>query len=199
MSTSRFISLAIPVGILIALLWSARLRDGWWRVVVRVALAVYLAVLVGLVFFPLPLPPWPVPLLVPVVALGPWPAPWANLTPFATIGPSLRLGPDWPQFWILLGNVAAFVPLGVFIGLAWPERRSWRRAFAICLAATVSIELVQLGLSLLIGFPWRVADVDDVIVNVFGGLLGFGGYVVGDLAGRALLPPRLVFWGGRGS
>jgi glycopeptide antibiotics resistance protein len=196
MSTTRFILLALPVGLLIAGLWSRRLRDGWWRVLVRGALAVYLAVLVGLVFFPLPLPPWHVP--DAYAQLDPWPVGWVNLVPFTTIGPALGLGPDWPQFWILLGNVAAFAPLGVFIGFVWPERRSWRRAFVICLAATLAIELVQLGLSLLMGYPYRVADIDDVIVNVFGGLLGFAGFVLGDLAGRAVLPAQFVFWGGRG-
>lgn len=193
MSSSRFILLAIPVGVLIALLWSWRARGGWWRVVVRVALAVYLAVLVGLVFFPLPLPGSHVSELY--AQLDPWPVGWVNLMPFDTIWQSIRLGPDWPQFWILLGNVAAFVPLGVFIGCVWPERRSWRRAFAICLAATLSIELVQLGVSLLLNYPYRVADIDDVIVNLFGGLLGFAGFVLGDRAGRAILPARFVFWG----
>jgi len=192
MSSSRFIVLAIPVGVLIALLWSGRARDGSWRVVVRVALAVYLAVLVGLVFFPLPSPESHLSELY--AQIDPWPVGWVNLMPFDTILQSIRLGPDWPQFWILLGNVAAFVPLGVFVGCFWPERASWRRAFAICLAATVSIELVQLGVSLLLGYPYRVADIDDVIVNVFGGLLGFGGFVLGDRAGRALLPARYVFW-----
>ena len=192
MSSSRFILLAIPIGALIALLWSRRARDGWWRVVVRVALAVYLAVLAGLVFFPLPLPSSHLSDLY--AQLDPWPVGWVNLMPFDTILPALQLGPDWPQFWILLGNVAAFVPPGVFIGFGWPERRSWRRAFTICLAATVSIELVQLGVSLLLGYPYRVADIDDVIVNVFGGLLGFAAFVVADLAGRAILPARLVFW-----
>jgi glycopeptide antibiotics resistance protein len=192
MSSSRFILLAMPIGVLIALLWSGRARDRWWRVVVRVALAVYLAVLLGLVFFPLPSPSAQVSELY--AQLAPWPTGWVNLMPFDTIWPALQLGPDWPQFWILLGNVAAFVPLGVFIGCVWPERRSWRRAFLICLAATVSIELVQLGVSLLLGYPYRVADIDDVIVNVFGGLLGFAAFVVADLAGRAILPARLVFW-----
>ncbi|HLY14327.1 MAG TPA: VanZ family protein [Candidatus Limnocylindrales bacterium] len=196
MSTSRFILLAVPLGMVIALLWSWRVRDGWWRVVVRVALAVYLAVLVGLVFFPLPLTSSPGLSLGPAPGPVPWPAPWANLTPWATIGVALRLGPDWPEFWILLGNVAAFVPLGVFIGLVRPAGRSWRRAFLICLVATVAIELVQLGVSLKLGYPYRVADIDDVIVNVFGGLLGFAAFVVANRVGRAILPARFVFWAG---
>jgi glycopeptide antibiotics resistance protein len=196
-STSGFILLGAPIGIVVALLRSWRMSDGWWRLLVRVALAVYAAVLIGLVFFPLPLPPWHVPEFDQGPGLGPWPLPWANLTPFATIGPAIRLGADWPQFWTLLGNVAAFVPLGVFVGLTWPDRRAWRRAFVLGLAATVAIESTQLGLSLLMGYPYRYADVDDVIANAAGALLGYGVFVVANLAGRAILPARLVFWSGR--
>ena len=197
-STSGFVVLGAPVGIVIALLRSWRRRDGWWRLVVRLAIAVYAAVLIGLVFFPLPLPPWHVPPFDQGPAFEPWPLPWANLTPFATIGSAIGLGPDWPQFWTLLGNIAAFVPLGVFVGLTWPDRRSWRRAFLLGLAATVAIELTQLGVSLLMGYPYRYADIDDVIANVGGALLGFGGFMTGDRAGRAFLPPRYVFWRPKG-
>jgi len=196
-STHGFILLGVPTGVVIAVLRSWRMRDGRWHLLVRAALAIYAAVLIGLVFFPLPLPPWHVPEFDQGPGLGPWPLPWANLTPFATIGPALRLGPDWPQFWTLLGNIAAFVPLGVFVGLGWPDRRSWRRAFGLGLAATVAIEVTQLGLSLMIGYPYRNADIDDVIVNVAGALLGYGGFLLVNLAGQAILPRRLVFWSGR--
>lgn len=195
-STSGFILLGVPTGVVLALLRSWRMRDGWWHLLVRLALGTYAAVLIGLVFFPLPLPPWHVPEFDLGPGLGPWPLPWANLTPFATIGPALGLGPDWPQFWTLLGNIAAFVPLGVIVGLGWPDRHSWRRAFSLGLAATVAIESLQLGLSLLMGYPYRNADIDDVIVNVAGALLGFGGFLLVDRAGQAILPRRLVFWSG---
>lgn len=196
-STSGFILLGAPTGALIAALRNWRMRDGWWRLVVRTTLAIYAAVLIGLVFFPLPLPPWHVPAFDQGPGLGPWPLPWANLTPFATIGPAIGLGPDWPQYWTLLGNIAAFVPLGVFVGLAGPDRGSWRRAFGLGLAATVAIESSQLGLSLLMGYPYRNADIDDVIVNLAGTLLGYGGLRLANLAGQAILPRRLVFWSGR--
>jgi glycopeptide antibiotics resistance protein len=196
-STSGFILLGAPTGIVIALLRSWLKRDGWWHLLVRVALAVYAAVLIGLVFFPLPLPPWIVPGFDLGPTLGPWPLPWANLTPLATIGQAIRLGPDWPQFWTLLGNIAAFVPLGVFVGLTRPERSSWRRAFVLGLVATVAIEATQLGLSLLMGYPYRYADIDDVIANAAGALLGYGLFVVANGAGRSILPPRLVFWADR--
>ena len=41
---------------------------------------------------------------------------------------------------------------------------------------SVIVALITLGLSLLIGAPYRVADVDDVIINVLGVALGYGLY-----------------------
>ena len=193
-STSGFIILALPIALLCAVARSRRRRDGWWRMIGRLALATYGVVLIGLVLFPLPLPPWSIPGYDSGLVLGPWPFPWANLVPFDTIGQALQLGSDWPQFWLLMGNIAAFIPLGVFIGALRPGGHSWRRAFVTGLAISVVIELSQLCLSLLMGFPYRVADVDDVIANVAGTLLGYGAFRIADVAARAILPDRLVFW-----
>ena len=33
--------------------------------------------------------------------------------------------------------------------------------------------MAQLGWDLLIGMPWRSADIDDVIVNTFGAIVGY--------------------------
>lgn len=194
LSTGFFVVLALPPAVLIALAWSWLRRDGWWLGIVRVALATYVVVLIGLLFCPLPMPPWRVPEF-DVGLFGSWPDPWANIVPFDTIGAALRLGPDWPQFQVLLGNLAAFAPIGLFIGFLRPGGHSWRRAFATGLAISVTVEVTQLALSLLMGYPYRVADVDDVIVNVAGVLLGYGAFRTGDVVGRAALPAWLVFWG----
>ena len=44
------------------------------------------------------------------------------------------------------------------------------------------------------GYWYRVADVDDLILNTGGVLLGYGAFRLGDILGRAILPPRLAFW-----
>ena len=67
------------------------------------------------------------------------------------------------------------------------------------LAVSVAIEGTQLGLSLLMGYWYRVADVDDLILNTAGVLLGYGAFRLGDILGRAILPLRLVFWSPRAS
>ena len=193
-SSSGFIVVALPIALLFVVLVSRRRRDGRWPMVGWLAAAAYGVVLIGLVFFPFPLPPWSIPGFDAGLNVGPWPSPWANVVPLDTIGQALQLGPDWPQFWLLVGNIGAFIPLGVFIGALRPGRHSWRRVFLTGLVISVVIELSQLGLSLLVGFPYRVADVDDVISNVGGTLVGYGAFRIADIAARAILPDRLVFW-----
>ena len=94
-----------------------------------------------------------------------------NLKPFATIGPALRHGPGSHVFATLLGNLVAFTPLGILLPSAF-RRIPWVAVIAAGLALSVAIETAQLGLSLYLGFGYRAADVDDVIVNVAGTIVG---------------------------
>lgn len=48
-----------------------------------------------------------------------------NLEPLATIDRALELGPRSPSFTLMLGNIAAFVPLGIL--LRWSSGRDGRR------------------------------------------------------------------------
>lgn len=67
------------------------------------------------------------------------------------------------------GNVLLFFPLGVLIPMVWTHLR-FRGGVLIAIALSVSIELVQY-LSSAWG-SYRAADVNDVILNVFGACLG---------------------------
>lgn len=94
-----------------------------------------------------------------------------NLRPWATIGPALRLGPGTFVFSILVGNLLAFVPLGLLLPAAL-RRISWPVVILAGLALSAAIELTQYGLSLYLDHGYRAADVDDVIVNVTGTVVG---------------------------
>lgn len=67
----------------------------------------------------------------------------------------------------LLGNVILFIPAGLLMPKLWPKQRNFFRFFFTCTGAILLVETVQL-LSLLGSF-----DVDDLILNLFGMLLGF--------------------------
>ncbi len=67
------------------------------------------------------------------------------------------------------GNVLLFIPLGILIPLVWTRLRFWR-GLQIAIAVSCSIELLQF-----LSRAWgskRLADVNDVILNVLGASVG---------------------------
>lgn len=71
----------------------------------------------------------------------------------------------------VLGNILLFTPLGFLLPIVNPNINNIKPIFKISLIATISIELIQFITSLSGGF--RVTDIDDVILNILGGLFGF--------------------------
>ena len=92
-----------------------------------------------------------------------------NLVPFAEIFRFWK-GPESlanSQFWYnVVGNIAVFVPLGFFTALLL--RRRYYGAFALAVTYIVSLLAEVLQYLLKVG----TFDIDDVILNTFGGLLG---------------------------
>ncbi len=67
------------------------------------------------------------------------------------------------------GNIALFVPMGVFLPILWPKARtwSWGQFLLRAVLLVAAIELAQLLLMCGQG------DIDDIILNVSGMCLGF--------------------------
>jgi glycopeptide antibiotics resistance protein len=104
-----------------------------------------------------------------------------NLKPFATILQALRQGPGTFAFTILVGNVLAFVPLGLLLPMAF-RRLPWLLVIPVGAALSGAIEVAQYALSTNLGYGYRRADIDDVIVNVFGTVVGLTLYAALKLA-----------------
>lgn len=67
----------------------------------------------------------------------------------------------------LLGNVAMFVPLGFFLPCLWPRQRKLRWLLPTSVLLITAVEVCQL-------FTLRgICDIDDIILNIPGILLGF--------------------------
>ena len=87
-----------------------------------------------------------------------------NLIPFYWIWePMLTDAPFSPAHVLL--NILLFVPLGVLLGKSLPMRKLGRTALA-ALTFSLCIELIQP----LFG---RITDVDDLLLNVIGAVLGY--------------------------
>lgn len=65
----------------------------------------------------------------------------------------------------VLGNIILFLPFGLFASYYLDIKRPYL-AFILTLIASVSIEVVQMVIG-------RVFDIDDIILNVIGGTIGF--------------------------
>jgi glycopeptide antibiotics resistance protein len=95
-----------------------------------------------------------------------------SLVPFRTLGIYLANLGSW--FWMrnLLGNLALLLPLGLLGPIALPALDRWSRVALLALVISTIIELMQLAV------PDRSADIDDIIVNVAGALLGYAAFVI---------------------
>lgn len=65
---------------------------------------------------------------------------------------------------ILLGNVIMFFPIGFFFVLLW-RKNAWNHILLIGLLTAICIETIQL-------FVGRTFDIDDILLNTVGDLLG---------------------------
>jgi glycopeptide antibiotics resistance protein len=66
---------------------------------------------------------------------------------------------------MLIGNILLFVPLSLLAPLLW-RRDSWRFAVLLGGALSLGIELIQLAIG-------RAFDIDDLLMNTLGALLGW--------------------------
>lgn len=74
------------------------------------------------------------------------------------------------RFFMFLGNMVMFLPFGFFPPLLW-NKFHWYHSILFTCAISTTIEVLQL----LIG---RSSDINDIIINTSGGLVGFWIYLV---------------------
>ena len=103
-----------------------------------------------------------------------------NLDPFVTIDRALELGPRSASFRLLVGNILAFVPFGLLLPFVLRPRvgAGLLLTFGAALALSAAIEIGQFTISGWLGYAYRSTDVDDVILNLTGALVGYAGFAM---------------------
>lgn len=101
----------------------------------------------------------------------------ANLIPFKTIAPQLMgHGNHLIDMVNLMGNIIPFLPIGILAPLAFPSISStswsWRKALVLGVATGLTMELMELI------FRVGIFDVDDVMLNALGVMVGYGVFVM---------------------
>ncbi|MBS3973429.1 MAG: VanZ family protein [Actinobacteria bacterium] len=100
-----------------------------------------------------------------------------NLMPFASMLETLRL-PARAAALQLVGNFMLLFPLGYLAPLLWPRLSSLARVARLVVLTALAIEGLQFGISLLLGSWYKSVDVDDIILNVAGGCIGYLAHTV---------------------
>lgn len=160
--------LALPVWLLVRTLYlTFRQKSSRWQR--ELGLALLMLYLIGLASQTLTFPH--IPLSDPQALIARATQRWEtgfgiNLTPGYTIRSMLERGSRGQKVINLAGNVVIFLPLGLLPPLLWRKLRHLWAAIGLSAAVSCLIEFLQLFLD-------RAVDVDDVILNTLGGLLGY--------------------------
>lgn len=147
-----------------------------------VALATYAWWICSVAFFPMPA-------CETVAAMSPGELhalSWVNWVPIRELVHNIPRLPTSQIVREFGGNVLLFVPFTLFGPLVWRRLRDWRWPLAAGLGGSVAIEVIQLVLSGLVGYPYRQTDIDDVILNTFGAFMGYAVFLVVSRSVRAV-------------
>ena len=126
-----------------------------------VLLVAYLAILLKLLIFKYP----------PGMVFDVTSSYYGNYMPFKTILPYLSGEPTWNvAIRNLAGNIIPFIPLGFFAPILY-RALTWKHIFAIALAFSLAIEGTQVVLRT------GIFDVDDILLNVLGIVLGYCAFI----------------------
>jgi len=145
----------------------------WWKELISFLFAIYIGMVVAVTLFPIPIS---FSTSIEHIRLS------INIIPFASIIKDIgKIGVAYDGdvlFMISIivrnvgGNILLFMPLGFLAPIIWNTFKKVKNTILLGLAISVSIELLQLIESLFSSWK-RITDIDDVICNVIGSIVGY--------------------------
>ena len=103
-----------------------------------------------------------------------------NLTPLATLTKK--------DFQTLFLNIILTIPFG--FGLPFISKSTWRKIFVVGIIFGTILESLQLVIGLIAGFTFRIVDINDVLSNAFGVIVGYALFVAFMCGFRFFLKER---------
>ena len=148
--------------ILRIIIWSGQKKIVWKREAALMLMLINLAVIIRLVFYPFFRVEGKVqPLILNLQTLKPF---RINLEPLVHI---FAYDSKKEALINTLGNILMFVPTGIILPILYKRLNSFWKVVAIGAAMSLAIELIQLL------FPNSTTDIDDLILNTLGVILGY--------------------------
>ncbi|MGF7400467.1 VanZ family protein [Thermoanaerobacterium thermosaccharolyticum] len=129
------------------------------KYIIYAVLVAYIAVLINTVFFPIPIQ--------------------SDMIQFlkGTKNKSFNLVPLLPMLRYtniqIIGNFVLLMPLAFLMPFINYKYISFRKNISLCTITSFCIEITQLLVSLTYGFAYKICDINDFILNVFGALIGY--------------------------
>ncbi|MEU0522011.1 VanZ family protein [Streptosporangium sp. NPDC006007] len=161
---------ALPMVAIFLLIWVKKARPSKLRLLSGIALAVYALLLLNVTLFPLPVQS----ALLRDLRLSD--SPDNNLIPVKGLI-SMAERESWAVLIRqIIGNILLLLPLGYLVPVIWNVKGVHRLAF-IAFGVSLLVEMAQLVISQAIGYTYKIFDVDDIILNTFGGIMGYILYV----------------------
>ncbi len=87
------------------------------------------------------------------------------IIPFQSIMKYYNSGNLWASVLNVIGNVVIFIPFGVYLKL-YTKNKSSKKAITTVFWTSLIVEVVQFVLDI------GIADIDDIILNAIGGIIG---------------------------
>lgn len=78
----------------------------------------------------------------------------------------------------ILGNIVLLLPMPLFIGFYQHYYITFKKSFAMIFFTSLSVEFTQLLINIITQNPNKVADIDDLMLNVLGGIIGWAIYSI---------------------
>ena len=126
----------------------------------------YIAFLIKFVFFPIPFQDTSIQIIREINGNFSF-----NLIPFKSVVSVFKIGDISNSIYQFGGNFILLLPMGIYISILFPKF-NFKKKFIILAISSLSIEMIQLIIGLIINCQYRVVDIDDVIFNIVGGLIG---------------------------
>ncbi|PKN88874.1 MAG: hypothetical protein CVU45_07655 [Chloroflexi bacterium HGW-Chloroflexi-7] len=167
------IPLIVSFVVLILVIWRNR-KQGWKTLFATLLFGLYVIAVIGVIYFPISIPlNWPNNLS--------WQETLHNLNR-TNLSPLYFLSITHHPFslrWLLIDfglNAILTVPFGFALGYFF--RPKWLKLFFWALLTGLALEGTQLIVILAIGTFYHTVDVNDVILNALGVIIGFGVFCI---------------------
>lgn len=167
----------VPILFFSIVMKSSKMKKWSFRYLLKTTLLmVFFTCMFALTIFPIPVNP---EYIQNELAKGPNNHPFNNFELFQSIKRFYYYSPSGTYFFKqIFGNILLFMPLGFILPSVFPKQNHLVKVFFISFLTSVMIEFIQYSISNSVGFVIRVADVDDVVLNTIGGIIGFMMYQI---------------------